>query len=202
MEQYGWNPPDYIVLPGGNLGNTSAFGKALMELVECGLIPRAPKLVVVQAEGASPFARWFRNHYQNYASMHADTVATAIKIGNPASITRAKRAVDFTHGIVTSVSDEQILDAKAEIDRIGIGCEPASAASLAGLRQLVASGDIPADASAACIVTGHVLKDTDAVIDYHFNDVNGAARPGANRPIRVEPTLAALERTLADALHG
>ncbi len=202
MEQYAWNPPDYIVLPGGNLGNTSAFGKALIELVEIGLIPRAPKLVVVQAEGASPFAKWFRNGYRDYAPMHADTVATAIKIGNPASIPRAKRAVDFTGGIVTSVSDEEILDAKAEIDRIGIGCEPASAASLAGLRQLVAAGQIPASASAVCVLTGHVLKDTDAVSDYHFSDRDGHPRPGANRPIRVEPTLAALERTLADALHG
>lgn len=202
MEQYGWNPPDYIVLPGGNLGNTSAFGKALIELVETGLIPRAPKLVVVQAEGASPFAKWFRNGYRDYAPMHADTVATAIKIGNPASIPRAKRAVDFTDGIVTSVSDEEILEAKAEIDRIGIGCEPASAASLAGLRQLVAAGQIPASATAVCVLTGHVLKDTDAVSDYHFSDRDGHPRPGANRPIRVEPTLAALERTLADALHG
>jgi threonine synthase len=202
MEQYDWNPPDYIVLPGGNLGNTSAFGKALIELVETGLIPRAPKLVVVQAEGASPFARWFQNGYEGYAPMHADTVATAIKIGNPASVPRAKRAIDFSAGLATWVTDEQILDAKAEIDRIGIGCEPASAASLAGLRQLVARGEIPADATAVCVVTGHVLKDTDAVADYHFADRDGHPRPGANRPIRVEPTLAALERTLADALHG
>ena len=202
MEQFGWNPPDYIVLPGGNLGNTAAFGKALAELVEAKLIPRAPKLVVVQAAGASPFTAWFRNGYQDYQAVHADTVATAIKIGNPASAPRARRSIEFSQGFVTSVTDEQILDAKAEIDRIGIGCEPASAASLAGLRQLVASGDIPANASAVCIVTGHVLKDTDAVIDYHFNDIDGAPRPGANRPVRVEPTLAALERTLADALHG
>ncbi|MFM9105855.1 MAG: threonine synthase [Chloroflexota bacterium] len=202
MEQYGWNPPDYLVVPGGNLGNTSAFGKALIELVEAGLIPRAPKLVVVQAEGASPFARWFRRGYRDYEPMHADTVATAIKIGNPASVPRARRAVDFTGGLATWVTDEDILDAKAEIDRIGIGCEPASAASLAGLRQLVARGEIPSSATAVCVVTGHVLKDTDAVAAYHFDDLHGAPRPGANRPLRVEPTLAALERILADALHG
>jgi len=104
--------------------------------------------------------------------------------------------------MATWVSDAEILDAKAEIDRIGIGCEPASAASLAGLRQLVARGEIPAEASAVCVVTGHVLKDTDAVAAYHFEDIDGAPRPGANRPVRVEPTLAALERILADALHG
>jgi threonine synthase len=202
MEQYGWNPPDYLVLPGGNLGNTAAFGKALAELVEAKLIPRAPKLVVVQAAGAAPFAAWFRNGYRDFQPVSADTVATAIKIGNPASAPRARRSIEFSHGFVTSVSDEEILDAKALIDRIGIGCEPASAASLAGLRMLVGSGDIPADATAACVVTGHVLKDTDAVIGYHFDDLDGAPRPGSNRPVRVEPTLAALERTLADALHG
>ena len=202
LEQLGWQPPDYIVLPGGNLGNTAAFGKALVELVEAGLIVRVPKLLVVQAAGAAPFAAYWHGGWERFASVQAETVATAIKIGNPASTPRARRSVEYTTGLVTSVGDEEILDAKAEIDRVGIGCEPASAASLAGLRKLVAAGTIPPDATAVCVLTGHVLKDSDAVVAYHLHDHDGRPRPGANRPLRVAADLPSLERALADALHG
>jgi threonine synthase len=202
MEQLGWAAPDYVVLPGGNLGNTAAFGKALVELRQAGLIDRVPRLVVAQAAGSAPFAAYFRGGWDRFEAVQAETVATAIKIGNPASTPRARRAVEFSRGTVVSVSDEEILGAKAEIDRVGIGCEPASATSLAGLRHLVADGTIPPGSSAVCVLTGHVLKDADAVVNYHFQDHAGAPRPGANRPVRVEASLAALERTLADALHG
>jgi threonine synthase len=103
--------------------------------------------------------------------------------------------------MVVSVDDDAILDAKAEIDRVGIGCEPASAASLAGLRRLVAEKRIPAEATAVCVLTGHVLKDSDAVVAYHLHDHDGRPRPGANRPLRVAADLPSLERALADALH-
>jgi threonine synthase len=193
---------DYLVLPGGNLGNTAAFGKALRELFEAGLIDRVPKLVVVQAAGAAPFAAYWDGGWERFAAVQAETVATAIKIGNPASTARARRSVEFTGGLVTSVGDDEIMDAKAEIDRVGIGCEPASAASLAGLRRLVAAGTIRRDASAVCVLTGHVLKDSDAVAAYHLDDHAGLPRPGANRPLRVAADLPSLERALADALHG
>ncbi len=202
LEQLGWDAPDWIVLPGGNLGNTSAFGKALTELKEVGLISKVPRLAVIQAAGSAPFAAWFRDGYEGYAAVQAETVATAIKIGNPASVLRAKRSLDFSHGVATSVTDDEILDAKAEIDRVGIGCEPASAASLAGLRQLVATGTVKPGERAVCVLTGHVLKDSEAVVNYHLHDVDGKRRDGANRPIRVDATLTALEQALADALHG
>ena len=202
MEQLGWQPPDYLVLPGGNLGNTAAFGKALSELVEIGLIAKLPRLVVVQAAGAAPFAAYWRGGWERFAAVEADTVATAIKIGNPASAARARRSVEYTAGLVTTVGDDELLDAKAEIDRVGIGCEPASAASLAGLRRLVAEGVIPAGATAVCVLTGHVLKDSDAVVAYHLTDSDGGPRAGANRPLRVAADIPSLERALADALHG
>jgi len=202
LEQMGWQSPDWIVLPGGNLGNTAAFGKALTELHEVGLIDKVPRLAVVQAAGSAPFAAWFRDGYTEFHPVQAETVATAIKIGNPASAMRAKRSLEFSHGVATSVSDEEILDAKAEIDRVGIGCEPASAASLAGLRQLVATGTVKRGERAVCVLTGHVLKDSEAVVNYHLHDVDGKRRDGANRPIRVDATLTALEQALADALHG
>jgi len=202
LEQLDWQVPDVIALPGGNLGNTAAFGKALAELCQVGLIDKLPKLAVIQAAGAAPFAAYHAGGYVRFAPVAAETVATAIKIGNPASTPRARRSVALTHGLVTTVTDDEILDAKAAIDRVGIGCEPASAASLAGLRRLVAEGGIPPDAVAVGLLTGHVLKDPDAVVAYHLHDHDGAPRPHANRPLRVAAELPALERALADALHG
>src|SRR5215207_707498 len=202
LEQRGWQTPDWIVLPGGNLGNTSAFGKALAELHAVGLIDRLPRLAVVQAAGAAPFAAYHASGFEEFDPVHAETVATAIKIGNPASTARARRSIELSKGWVTTVDDDEILDAKAEIDRSGIGCEPASAASLAGLRRLVRDGIVGPQETAVALLTGHILKDTDAITAYHFADVDGAPRRGANRPIRVAAELSALERALADALHS
>jgi len=202
LEQRGWRVPDLIVLPGGNLGNTAAFGKALVELHQVGLIDRLPRLVVVQATGAAPFAAYHAGGYVAFEPVLAETLATAIKIGNPASTSRARRSIAQTVGLVTSVSDDEIMAAKAAIDRAGIGCEPASAATLAGLRQLVAAGEIGADADVVAVLTGHLLKDTEAVITYHLHDREGALQAGANRPLSVAAELPALERALAHALHG
>jgi threonine synthase len=202
LEQRGWQAPDWIALPGGNLGNTAAFGKAIAELHQVGLIDRLPRLAVIQAEGAAPFAAYHASGFEEYEPVQADTVATAIKIGDPASTPRARRSIEVTNGWVTTVSDDAILDAKAAIDRAGIGCEPASAASLAGLRRLTREGVIRPDESAVALLTGNILKDPDAVTAFHFDDVNGRPRPSANRPIRVAAELSALERVLSDALHG
>ncbi|MDQ3514779.1 MAG: threonine synthase [Chloroflexota bacterium] len=202
MEQLGWRVPDVIALPGGNLGNTGAFGKALGELLRVGLINRLPQLAIIQAVGASPFAAYHAGGWTAYAPMAAETIATAIKIGDPASTARARRSVELTRGLVTTVTDDEIMDAKAAIDRTGIGCEPASAASLAGTRRLVAEGHIATNATVVGILTGHVLKDADAVVAYHLGDLDGAARPVSNRPVRIAADLAALERVVDDALHG
>ena len=202
LEQRGWQPPDWIVLPGGNLGNTSAFGKALVEAHAVGLIDRVPRLAVIQAAGAAPFAAYHASGFEEFAPVKAETVATAIKIGNPASTARARRSIELTNGWVTTVGDDDILDAKAAIDRSGIGCEPASAASLAGLGRLVRDGIVGPEETAVALLTGHILKDTDAVTAYHFADVDGAPRRAANRPVRVAAEISALEQALADALHS
>lgn len=202
LDDLDWQVPDVISLPGGNLGNTAAFGKALHEAYSVRLIDRMPRVVTVQAEGASPFAKYFASGFDRYADEVPDTIASAINIGAPASVDRARRTIQSTDGIVTSVTDEEILDAKAMVDRSGIGCEPASAASLAGIRKLVASGDIPADATVVGVLTGHVLKDTDNIVKYHMDDVDGSPRDKANRPIKVEATLDALKRVLDDAILG
>lgn len=200
LHQLRWELPDWIILPGGNLGNTAALGRALADLQATGLIERLPRVAVVQAEGAAPFYRYWRTGFRDYAPASAETVASAIRIGDPVSVERARATVERTDGVVEAVTDEELLEAKAQIDRAGIGCEPASAASLAGLRKLVAAGVIPAHASVAGILTGHVMKDADVVMDYHLG-LGSEGRPEANRPVVIEPTLRALEGIVRDALQ-
>lgn len=198
LEQLDWRIPDVIALPGGNLGNTAAFGKALFDLHAAGLIDRVPRLATIQAAGAAPFADYFESGFDHYEPVKADTIATAIKIGNPASMERARRAIEQSGGVVAKVTDDEIMAAKAQIDRVGIGCEPASAASLAGIRKLVREGAIAPDAKVVGILTGHLLKDADAVATYHLQDVDGEPRPGANRPIVIPNSLKAFEQVLRD----
>ncbi len=173
LQQLRWQVPDWIVCPGGNLGNSSAFGKGLFELCQLGLIDRMPRLAIIQAEGANPLYRSYQNNLGGYEPVHADTVATAIKIGNPVNYAKAVRALQWTNGVVEQVSDQEIMDAKALIDRQGIGCEPASACSLAGLRKLIEKGIIRHDETVVGILTGHLLKDPDATIHYHNNQIAG-----------------------------
>ncbi len=198
LQQLNWTPPDWIVLPGGNLGNTGAFGKALRELETLGLISRKPRLAVVQASGANPFYRAFRTGFRTFEPRPARTVATAIQIGAPVNYLKAKQAVLETDGVVTEVSDQEIMDAKAQIDAAGIGCEPASAASLAGIRRLVAEGVIRRGDQVVAILTGHLLKDPGATIDYHLRRLPGVESNAANEPLVLAPEPAALERLLCE----
>jgi len=193
LQQLAWQPPDWIALPAGNLGNTSAFGMALGAARALGLIDRVPRLLAVQAAGAAPFAYAFREGFVERRRVKADTVATAIKIGDPASWDRARRALAETDGVVTDVNDDEILEAKAAIDAAGIGCEPASAASVAGVRRMVREGVIAPDARVVAVLTGHVLKDPGALIDYHRE---GSTQPLANAPIEVDATVEAVGRVL------
>jgi threonine synthase len=159
LQQLGWKSPDWIALPAGNLGNTSAFGKALREARALGLIDRVPRLLAVQAAGAAPFAKAFAEGFVTRHRVRAETRATAIRIGDPASWDRAVTAIRETNGRVVAVSDEEIFAAKTVVDHAGVGCEPASAASIAGVRKLVAAGEIPSNARVAAVLTGHLLKD-------------------------------------------
>src|SRR5688500_3945690 len=167
-EQLEWQSPDHLVVPGGNLGNSSAFGKGFRELVAAGLLNRQPQITVVQAEGASPFARLYRESASQIVDEeHPQTLASAIKIGAPVSWKKAWSAVRDTGGRVITVSEQEIADAKAMIGRDGIGCEPASATTVAGIRKLVKEKVIKRDESVVAVLTGHLLKDTDYVIKYH-----------------------------------
>jgi threonine synthase len=224
LQQRGWRVPDHVVVPGGNLGNSAALGKGFKELFDVGLIERLPRLSVVQAEGAAPFAHLFAEmkasaHGEASAHSAADrmlpdaltpvehpqTLATAIKIGAPVSWQKALRAVSWTNGRVLSVSEQEIADAKAVIGRDGVGCEPASATTVAGLKQLVAAGFVRPDEDVVAVLTGHILKDTDYAINYHretlfthdrspdkTKEERRLAGTYSNPPARVKATKAAI----------
>lgn len=169
LQQLRWQVPDWIIVPGGNLGNSAAFGKGLKELHDLNIIDKLPRIAIIQAEGANPLYRSYQRNWSDFTPIKAETIATAIKIGNPVNRPKAIRSLQWTNGIVASVTDQQIMDAKARIDAQGIGCEPASACSLAGAKKLVEQGIIQPHETVVGILTGHVLKDPDATLGYHQN---------------------------------
>jgi threonine synthase len=178
IQQRGWEPPDWIVLPAGNLGNTSAFGKALRELKSQGLIDDLPRLASVQAEGANPFYSLWSEREEI-------------------------RSIEETDGVVEQVSDQEIMDAKAVVDSCGIGCEPASAASVAGAMKLTDVGIIDPGENVVCILTGNLLKDPGATVNYHTGVIEGVSPKFSNTPVVVNADLASVEEALDNlALAG
>ena len=167
-EQFDWQIPDHLIVPGGNLANSSALGKGFLEMMHLGLSHKVPKITVVQAEGANPLYLSLLNHDGcEIEPMQATTRATAIRIGNPASWRKAARIIRQTGGYCEQVSEAEIAVAKAEIGQEGIGCEPASAVTLAGLKKLLRQGKIQSSESVVLLLTGHTLKDSEFTIDFH-----------------------------------
>ena len=218
LEACDWQPPDWIIVPGGNLGNCSAFGKAFMELRELGLIKKIPRLAVINASGASTLnqlytkqdLRWNEGRVDQekigkfYATLdemnyHPHTITSAIEISRPVNLPKALRALDVMRGVVREVTDDEILEHRAMVARWGFGCEPASAASVAGLAKLLEEQVISRDEKVACILTGHELKDANATVKYHTGIDMKAAQDDAprepthgqwvNQPIAVEDDL-------------
>lgn len=214
LEALRWEPPNWIVVPGGNLGNSSSFGKAFIELHKLGLIKKIPRLAIINAAGANTLYRLYeqeglRWNNGNYDKVHAkkffdqmtaegrkaSTIASAIEINRPVNLSKCLRALDFCDGVVREVTEQEILDAKAQVGAGGFGCEPASAASVAGAKKLVAEGIIEKSERVVCILTGHQLKDPNATVAYHGTDPvffeNTLAKRGvkttdfANHPISV-----------------
>jgi threonine synthase len=225
LEALRWEVPDWVVVPGGNLGNVSAFGKALVELHELGLIPRRPRLAVVNAAGADTlYQLWHRHGLRWHGGQwdqklvadyytrldaerrRADTIASAIEINRPVNLPKALRALELCQGVVTEATDQEILDAKARVGAGGLGCEPASAASVAGAKRLCREGVIGPDERVACVLTGHQLKDPTATVAYHSGDAQtfaevlgkrGVKRAAfANRAIQVPNDLGAILRAI------
>jgi threonine synthase len=208
LEQLEWEPPDHIIVPGGNLGNSSAIGKALLEMRDVGLIPRLPKLSVIQAEGANALVRTLREAGgKRLVSVQAETRATAIRIGNPASWEKAVKVLQATGGACEQVSELEIAQAKAEIGAEGIGCEPASAVTLAGLKKLLRQGFVKPEETVVLVLTGNLLKDPDYTMEFHRGDLvkdtpyEQSAKLDRFRhpPIVLDATLDAVIKTLEQA---
>ena len=222
LEGLGWEAPDWVIVPGGNLGNTSAFGKAFTELRELGLVKRIPRLAVINAAGANTLydlhehekicfngGRWNRARVEAwYARMvdegrRAKTVASAIEIGRPVNLPKALRSLEAMDGLVRQVSDEAILDGKALVGAYGYGCEPASGASVAGLRLLLEERVISPSDRVVCILTGHQLKDPDATVDYHRGlCADAGAGSYANPPMHCAADLEAIARLLDSEIRA
>jgi threonine synthase len=225
LEARDWESPDWIIVPGGNLGNCSAFGKAFLELKHLGLIKKVPRLAIINAAGANTLntvftrqgVKWNGGQYDAtavqkvYAAMdesnyHAHTVASAIEISRPVNLPKALRALDAMNGVVREVTDEEILEHRAMVARWGFGCEPASAATVAGLRKLLDEQVISPGESVVCILTGHELKDPNVTVKYHtgvdmksVQDMAPRAEPTgrlSNRPVQVEDDLDSIIRAL------
>ena len=197
----GWEIPDWIIVPGGNLGNSSAFGKAFDELKHLGLIDRAPRIAIINATGADTLTdlvnnkklTWNKGNVDQkiiddyYADLTArnfspHTCASAIEISRPVNLKKCLRTIDICNGVVRAVTDEEICDAKAVVGKFGLGCEPASAASIAGLKHLRAEGVIRADERIACVLTGHALKDPNVTVNYHKEKQGQFSNPPVEAP--------------------
>jgi threonine synthase len=225
LESLDWQTPDWIVVPGGNLGNSSAFGKAFIELHQLGLIDRIPRLAVINAAGADTLHELYNGRSlrwnggrpdmgivdKYYADLDAraakaDTIASAIEINRPVNLTKCLRALEACDGVVREVTEQQIMDAKAQVGANGFGCEPASAASVAGAKLLREQGVIAPSDRVACILTGHQLKDPTATVAYHTTDQDefnrvlgkrGVSRAAfANRAVKVENDLDAIVQAI------
>src|SRR5438270_3697123 len=185
MEQLGWNVPDHLIVPGGNLGNSSALGKGFVELRDLGLISSMPKISIIQAAGANPLVRTMReNGGSELIRVNAETRATAIRIGNPASWRKAVSVLKNTGGACEEVSEKEIAQAKAELGAEGIGCEPASAATLAGLKKLVATNFVKSSDGVVLVLTGHMLKDVDYMKQAPGQSLLGPMEAESNTVIR------------------
>lgn len=201
IEALGWQVPDWIVVPGGNLGNSSAFGKAFYELKQLGLIDRVPRMAIINATGADTLTDLVNNkklvwnggrvnqkiiddYYADLTAKHFSphTCASAIEISRPVNLKKCLRAIDVCQGIVRAVTDQEICDAKALIGKFGLGCEPASAATVAGLKHLLAEGVIGKDERVACVLTGHTLKDPNVTVNYHKDKQGPFSNPPLTAP--------------------
>lgn len=194
MEQLNWKIPDHVIVPGGNLANSSAIGKGFLELQQLGLIARLPKISIIQAEGANPLVRSMRESGgETLLPVTPQTRATAIRIGNPASWRKAVAILKQTAGACEQVTEQEIAQAKSELGAQGIGCEPASAASFAGLKKLAQLGFVKPDETAVLVLTGHMLKDVDYMLEAQSQR---ALRP---MPAEAPAVIRALEKINAES---
>ncbi|MBI3326397.1 MAG: threonine synthase [Nitrospinae bacterium] len=199
VQQFDWQVPDVIIIPGGNLGNVSALGRGFWMMRELGLIDRLPRLVCAQAEQANPLYRSYLTGFKDYQPVVAQkTLATAIQIGNPVSIERAIKTLQLFDGIVEQASEDELANAAALADLTGMYNCPHTGVALAVLFKLVERGEISPNDRVVVISTAHGLKFTDFKIAYHAGRLQGIASRHANPPVMLPPKYDAV----MDAIHA
>jgi threonine synthase len=203
-QQLGWNAPDWIVIPGGNLGNASAVGKGFVLMKELGVVDRLPRLVVAQAEHANPLWRATAGAGRRPAPdvdvppvAARKTLASAIQIGAPVSARRALRALAALDGIVEQASEQELADAAARADRAGLFCCPHTGVALAALEKLAAAGTIRRGDRVVVVSTAHGLKFSDFKVGYHEATLPGIRSPLRNESVKLAPTLGAVHDAIA-----
>ncbi len=200
LQQFDWQAPDVIIIPGGNLGNVSALGKGLMMMKDLGLISRLPRLVVAQAERANPLYRSYLKNFETFEPIQAQkTLASAIQIGNPVSIQKAIRTLKQFSGIVEQATEEELAEAAALGDRTGMFNCPHTGVALAALIKLLKAGKIDKSERVVVISTAHGLKFVEMKVKYHQRELEFPGRH-ANQPIELPPRLDAVKAALQKAL--
>ena len=193
LHQLNWKVPDWFILPVGNAGNISALGKGLRELYDLGIIDKLPKLAGIQTAGASPLYESYKNGYADLISQNAKpTKASAIQIGNPVSFKKAVRELKHFDGIVETVTETELMDWKAQIDRVGISICPNSAVAVAGAMKLLNDGFIKEQQDVVVILTAHGSKFSNTAVNYHSDNKNQFA----NQMLNIKPSLDKIERIL------
>jgi threonine synthase len=200
-QQFDWELPDVIIIPGGNLGNVSALGKGLMMLKDLGLIAKLPRIVVAQAERANPLYRAYLRNFETFEPIQAQkTLASAIQIGNPVSFEKAVRTLKLFKGIVEQASEEELADAAALGDRTGMFNCPHTGVALAVMLKLLKAGKIDKSERVVVISTAHGLKFVEMKVKYHQKELEFPSRY-ANQPIELPARLDAVKNALETALR-
>jgi threonine synthase len=198
VQQFEWEVPDWVIIPGGNLGNVSALGSGFSMMYELGLIQKLPRICVAQAHNANPLYRSFLQGFRAYEAITArPTLASAIQIGNPVSIRRAIRTLERFNGVVEEATEQELVDESALADRTGMFNCPHTGTALAALRKLVEGKTIRRDERVVVISTAHGLKFADQKTAYHTGVLDGVRPTHANRPVEVEPDLARVTDAIA-----
>jgi threonine synthase len=201
VQQFDWEIPDVIIIPGGNLGNVSALGSGLIMMRDLGLIAKLPRIVVAQAERANPLYRSYLNNFETFEPIQAQkTLASAIQIGNPVSIEKAIRTLKQFNGIVAEATEQELADAAALGDTTGMFNCPHTGVALAALIKLIKAGKIDKSEHVVVISTAHGLKFTDFKVQYHEGALDFPCRL-ANKPIDLPPRVDAIKEALRDALQ-
>ncbi|HLX73002.1 MAG TPA: threonine synthase [Verrucomicrobiae bacterium] len=200
VQQFDWNVPDVMIIPGGNLGNVSALGKGLLMMKDLGLITKLPRIVVAQAERANPLYRSYRNNFETFEPIQAQkTLASAIQIGNPVSFQKAVRTLKQFNGIVEQATEAELADAAALGDRTGMFNCPHTGVALAVLIKLLKAGKIDKSERVIVISTAHGLKFVEMKVKYHQKELDFPCRY-ANQPIELPARLDAVKEALNKAL--